>query len=52
MCDLSYKTPPAQINKPDETKPWANPKVIAPSIPCIVLLKIAIKYTAAWHTDE
>ena len=43
--------PPAQINRPGDTKPWANPKTIAPSIPCIVLLNAPIKYTAAWDTE-
>ncbi len=52
MCDLSYKTPPAQINKPEETKPWANPSVIPPSIPIIVLLNTPNRYTAACDTDE
>jgi hypothetical protein len=36
--DLSYKIPPAHINNPEETKPWAKPKVIPPSIPWSVLL--------------
>lgn len=40
------------MNNPDETKPWAKPKAIEPSIPCIVLLNAPIKYTAAWDTDE
>jgi len=50
--DLSYNTPPAHINKPDETKPCANPKVIPPSIPCKVLLNTPKRYTAACDTDE
>jgi hypothetical protein len=41
--DLSYKIPPAQINKPEETKPWAKPKSIEPSIPNIELLNAPIK---------
>ena len=39
VWDLSYKIPPAQINNPGETSPCANPKLIPPSIPCILLLK-------------
>jgi hypothetical protein len=50
--DLSYNTPPAHINKPDETKPCASPKVIPPSIPCKVLLNTPKRYTAACDTDE
>ena len=52
MVDLSYKTPPTQINNPEETNPCANPRVIPPSIPCIVLLNTPKRYTAAWDTDE
>jgi hypothetical protein len=49
--DLSYNTPPAQINKPLDTNPCAKPKAIPPSIPWIVLLNTPIKYTAACDTE-
>lgn len=52
VLDLSYSTPPPLINKPEDTKPWAKPKSIPPCIPCITLLKIPAKYTAACETDE
>jgi hypothetical protein len=48
---LSYNIPPAQINNPDDTNPWANPNSIAPSIPIIELLNTPIKYTAACETE-
>jgi hypothetical protein len=35
------------MNKPEETKPWAKPRTIPPSIPCIVLLNTPNRYTAA-----
>ena len=51
VCDLSYKIPPTHMNKPEETNPCAIPKIIPPSIPCIVLLNTANKYTAACETE-